>query len=262
MQPDDRTRDFESLALPHIDAVYNVAVWLAGNAADADDVVQEVYLRAFRYFEGYQGGNFRVWMLTIMRNTFITWMNTRHADQLVFHGDAPGGNTEDTEETAWGTPPRDPETLLMERSDSETLQRLMERLPMEYREVLLLREVEDLSYKQIAEVTGLPIGTVMSRLSRARLALRKLWLRTTQSENDNSLSPHPPPVAADHQSRALYLESTGASEFARVGASPPAPREFNRSGIGTVERAAARAVKFSSPPSSHVEQSARNETHF
>jgi DNA-directed RNA polymerase specialized sigma24 family protein len=79
---DDRTRDFEFLPLQHLDAVYNVAVWLAGNAADAEGVVQEVYLRAFRYFEGYQGGNFRVWSLTILRNTFITWANTRRADRL------------------------------------------------------------------------------------------------------------------------------------------------------------------------------------
>lgn len=196
--------------------MHNVAVWLVGNAADAEDVVQEVYLRAFRYFEGYQGGNFRVWLLTIMRNTFITWMNTRRADRLVFHGAAPGGNTENTEETAWGTPPRDPEALLMERFDSETLQRLMQRLPMEYREVLLLREIEDLSYKQVAEVTGLPIGTVMSRLSRARLTLRRLWLRETQTEKDNSLRPHPPPVAADRQSRVLQLESAGASTTFRT----------------------------------------------
>jgi RNA polymerase sigma factor (sigma-70 family) len=234
---DNRTRDFELLALPHLDAVYNVAAWLAGDAADAEDLVQEVYLRAFRYFEGYQGGDFRAWLLTIVRNTFITWMNTRRTDRLMFHGDALVGNTEDTKETAWGTPPRNPEALLMERFASETLQRLMDRMPMEYREVLLLREIEDLSYKQNAEVTGLPIGTAMSRLSRARLALQKLWLRTTQSENDNRLRPHPPPVAADRQSRALHIESTGASEFARVGASPPAPREYNRSGTSTIEGA-------------------------
>jgi Sigma-70, region 4 len=87
---------------------------------------------------------------------------------------------------------------------------------MEYREVLLLREIEDLSYKQVAEVTGLPIGTVMSRLSRARLTLRRLWLRETQTEKDNSLRPHPPPVAADRQSRVLQLESAGASTTFRT----------------------------------------------
>jgi RNA polymerase sigma-70 factor (ECF subfamily) len=88
----------------------------------------------------------------------------------------------DADETMWGSRPRDPEQLLLESIDSQTLGRLMEQLPAEYREVLLLREVEDLAYKEIAEVTGLPIGTVMSRLSRARLSLRKLWLEQVETE--------------------------------------------------------------------------------
>jgi RNA polymerase sigma-70 factor (ECF subfamily) len=134
---DDLRRRFELLALPHLDAAYNLARWLAGNTTDADDVVQDAYLRAYRYFDSFQGGSFRVWLLTIVRNAF----------------------------------------------DSQTLGRLMEQLPTEYREVLLLREVEDLAYKEIAEVTGMPIGTVMSRLSRARLNLRKLWLAQAGTED-------------------------------------------------------------------------------
>ena len=172
---DDRKRRFELLALPHLDAAYNLARWLAGNATDAEDVVQEAYLRAFRYFDAWQGGNFRVWLLTIVRNSFITWVKENRGSRLVFHPDTPAGDTADTEETAWSNPPRDPESLLLERIDSQVLARLMQRLPAEYREVLLLREVEDLSYKEIAKVTEVPIGTVMSRLARARLALRKLW---------------------------------------------------------------------------------------
>jgi RNA polymerase sigma-70 factor (ECF subfamily) len=178
----DRKRRFELLALPHLDAAFNLARWLAGNTADAEDVVQEAYLRAFRYFDAYQGGSFRVWLLTIVRNTFFTWAKENRSSRLVFHAETPTGDTAETETTAWGTSPRDPEALLMERLDSQTLTRLMERLPPEYREVLLLREVEDLAYKEIAAVSGVPIGTVMSRLARARLALRKLWFEEAETE--------------------------------------------------------------------------------
>ncbi|HEY1930870.1 MAG TPA: sigma-70 family RNA polymerase sigma factor [Acetobacteraceae bacterium] len=187
LRHDDRRRRFELLAMPHLDAAYNLARWLAGNAADAEDVVQEAYLRAFRYFDAWRGGNFRVWLLTIVRNSFMTWVKENRGSRLVFHPDAPTGDTADTEATAWSTPPRDPESLLLERIDSQTLARLMQRLPAEYREVLLLREVEDLSYKEIATVIDVPIGTVMSRLSRARLALRKLWDGAQPAEAANGV---------------------------------------------------------------------------
>jgi RNA polymerase sigma-70 factor (ECF subfamily) len=101
---------------------------------------------------------------------------------MVFVPDTPVADSADNEETLWGSRPRDPEALLLESIDSQTLGRLMEQLPAEYREVLLLREVEDLAYKEIAEVTGVPMGTVMSRLSRARLGLRRLWLQQAESE--------------------------------------------------------------------------------
>jgi len=179
---DARRQKFELLALPHLDAAYNLARWLAGNPADAEDVVQDAYLRAFRYFDAFQGGNVRVWLLTIVRNSFLTWLKENRSGRLVFQAETPAIGVSGVEETAWGEPPPDPEALLLERIDSQTLARLMERLPAEYREVLLLRETEDLSYKEIAEVTGVPIGTVMSRLSRARLALRKLWLEAEASE--------------------------------------------------------------------------------
>lgn len=182
----DRKRRFELLALPHLDAAFNLARWLAGNTADAEDVVQEAYLRAYRYFDAWQGGNFRVWLLTIVRNSFFTWAKENRSSRLVFHAETPAGDFPETE-TTWGMPPRDPEALLMQRIDSQTLSRLMERLPTEYREVLLLREVEDLAYKEIAEVTGVPIGTVMSRLARARLALRKLWFGEVEAEAGNAV---------------------------------------------------------------------------
>jgi RNA polymerase sigma-70 factor, ECF subfamily len=179
---DDRRRRFERLALPHLDAAYNLARWLARDPADAEDVVQEAYLRAYRYFDAFQGGDFRVWLLTIVRNCFATWARENRSARLTFLPETPLADTAEREETVWGTPPRDPEALLLEMLDGQMLEQLMLRLPPDYREVLLLREVEDLSYKDIATVTGVPIGTVMSRLARARLALRRLWLAETAKE--------------------------------------------------------------------------------
>ncbi len=172
--------DFELLALPHLDAAYNLARWLTGNTEDASDVVQEAYLRAFRYFGVYKGGNMRVWLLTIVRNSFMTWVRENRSARLVFSNDS--RVSEGAEEAMWGTPPRDPEALLLASIDAATLDRLMGRLPPEHREVLVLRELEDLSYREIADVTGVPVGTVMSRLARARLALRRLWL-TSETES-------------------------------------------------------------------------------
>jgi len=172
---DDRRRRFELLALPHLDAAFNLARWLAGNTTDAEDVVQDAYLRAYRYFDAFQGGNFRVWLLTIVRNAFVTWVKENRSGRMVFVPDTPVADSADSEEAMWGSRPRDPESLLLESVDSQMLGRLMEQLPAEYREVLLLREVEDLSYKEIATISATPMGTVMSRLARARQALRRLW---------------------------------------------------------------------------------------
>jgi RNA polymerase sigma-70 factor (ECF subfamily) len=175
---DDRKRQFELLALPHLDAAFNLARWLAGSPSDAEDVVQEAYLRAYRYFDSFQGGNFRVWLLSIVRNSFINWVKENRSGRLLFQAEPAGSETE----TMWAQRPRDPEALLLDSIDSQTLETLMQRLPVEYREVLLLREVEDLAYKEIAAITATPIGTVMSRLSRARLALRALWLGADSRE--------------------------------------------------------------------------------
>lgn len=153
--------------MPHLDAAFNLARWLTGNAADAEDVVQDAYLRAFRYLDAFRGDNFRVWLLTIVRNSFLDWIKDNRSARIVFHPDPA--------DTDWADPSPNPETMLLERVDSDTLTRLVAALPAEYREVLILREIEDLPYKDIAAVTGVPTGTVMSRLSRARLALRKAW---------------------------------------------------------------------------------------
>lgn len=183
---DDRRRRFELLALPHLDAAYNLARWLAGNAADAEDVLQDAYLRAFRYFDAFRGPDMRVWLLSIVRNSFMTWAKTNRSGRLVF------GAIEQTdpavpEETLWGAGSDDPETALMRSVDRNTLARLVEGLPAEYREVLLLREVEELAYRDIARIVGVPVGTVMSRLSRARLLLRRRWHEAAAKEGADGL---------------------------------------------------------------------------
>jgi RNA polymerase sigma-70 factor (ECF subfamily) len=165
---DARTRRFELLAMPHLDAAFNLARWLTGNPTDAEDVVQDAYMRAFRYFDAFRGENFRVWLLTIVRNSFLDWVKDNRSTRLVFQ---PVDDAVEQEPD----PQPNVETMLLERVDTATLNALVEQLPAEYREVIILREIEDLSYKEIAAVTGVPSGTVMSRLSRARLALRKAW---------------------------------------------------------------------------------------
>lgn len=169
----NRTRRFELLAMPHLDAAFNLARWLTGNTADAEDVVQDAYLRAFRYLDAFRGDNFRVWLMTIVRNSFLDWLKDNRSGRQMFEP-APA-------ELEWVDPSPGAEAMLLDRVDSETLNTLMARLPTEYREVLILREIEELSYKEIAAVTATPAGTVMSRLSRARLALRKAWLENEKS---------------------------------------------------------------------------------
>ena len=154
--------------MPHLDAAFRLARWLTGNTADAEDVVQDAYLRAFRYLDAFRGDNFRVWLLTIVRNSFLDWLKDNRSGRQLFQP-APA-------EQEWTDPSPGPEAMLLDRVDSETLGSLMAGLPAEYREVLILRELEELSYKDIAAVTGVPAGTVMSRLSRARLALRRAWI--------------------------------------------------------------------------------------
>jgi len=153
------TQRFEDVALPHIDAAYNVARYLVRDATAADDVVQEAYLRALRGFANYRGGDAKAWLLAIVRNCAYTWLAAHRTDRA----DA----TIDVE--ALGDPYAEtPEQAAARASDANALRALIERLPEPYRETLVLRELEELSYKEIAQITGVPIGTVMSRLARAR----------------------------------------------------------------------------------------------
>jgi RNA polymerase sigma-70 factor (ECF subfamily) len=169
---DDRRGRFEAQVLPHLDAAYRYARWLSRSTNDADDVLQEATLRAYKGFENLRGSDAKAWLLTIVRNCHLTTLSQRQRHTLV---PLPEDHDELGVELVASTP--GPEAVAMERDEQRTLQRLLAALPEEHREVLVLREVEDLDYREIATITSLPIGTVMSRLARARASLRTLWLQ-------------------------------------------------------------------------------------
>jgi RNA polymerase sigma-70 factor (ECF subfamily) len=158
---DDRRRRFEAQALPHLDAAYNLARWLSRSPTDADDIVQDAMLRAFRAFDGFRGGDAKPWLLTIVRNC---WLSAGAASRR-------RGHTE-LRDTVADTG-ADPEESAIQSGHQRRLDAMIARLPEDFREVLILREMEDMSYREIADITGAPIGTVMSRLARARTMLRE-----------------------------------------------------------------------------------------
>jgi len=164
---------FEQAVLPHLDAAYNLARWLTRNDQDAQDVTQEAFLRAFRFFDGYQGGNMRAWLLTIVRNTCYTWLRQNRAPEAA---GAPG-NTDDGWVEVPADPAGQPEVQFIRAADRRLLREALELLPEEFREALVLRELEGFSYKEIADITDVPLGTVMSRLARARKQLQQSVLR-------------------------------------------------------------------------------------
>lgn len=168
MEPSELDR-FEAVMLPHLGAAYRVARYLLRSDFDADDVVQEAFLRALRYFGGFRGegaGPSRAWLLTIVRNTAFTWRRRQPAEESTTEFDEQVHSDEAAGE--------DPESVLAGGDARETVARLLERLPADLREVIVLREIEGLSYQEISEVAGVPVGTVMSRLSRARQRLQKV----------------------------------------------------------------------------------------
>jgi RNA polymerase sigma factor (sigma-70 family) len=174
----NKAKRFQYIALPHLNAAHNLARWLTKNDFDAEDIVQEAYLRAFKYFDSFSGNNARAWLLSIVRRTCYDWLRkNRMLVTTPLAEDAECGEISE----AIGFPDQqaaaNPETALLHRRDAELLNRLIEELPPDYRAVLILREMEDLSYREIAEVVGVPIGTVMSRLARARSLLLKTWKR-------------------------------------------------------------------------------------
>jgi RNA polymerase sigma-70 factor, ECF subfamily len=170
---------FDQVVMPHLDAAYNLAHWLVRNTHDAEDIVQESYLRAFKFFGGYQGGDSRAWVLKIVRNTSYSFLEKNR----------PAGLAEEFDEkihTA-STERPDTETALLRLLDSRMVREALAELSVTFREVLVLRELEDMSYKEIAEVMGTPIGTVMSGLARGRAQLRERLLRMRDGKEHRDL---------------------------------------------------------------------------
>ena len=165
MNATDPQSQFEQIVMPHLDAAYNLARWLAGNDHDAEDIAQEACLRAFRFLNGFRGGNSRSWLLTIVRNTAFTWLKQNRPQAVVSIGEEEMLEIEDPAAAA-------NHSAALHHADRDVLRAALEQLPMEFREVLILRELEGLSYKEISEVAAVPIGTVMSRLARARKQLQ------------------------------------------------------------------------------------------
>jgi len=172
---DDRRRRFETQALPHLDAAYNLARWLTRSSAEADDIVQDAMLRAFRAFDTFRGNDVKPWLLAIVRNCCLTRLRDRRTKL-----DMPLPETESDHGDAFVAMDADPETVVAAADEARQLDRIIAEMPAEYREVLVLREMEDMSYRDIAAATGAPIGTVMSRLARARALLKDRWLAHAQ----------------------------------------------------------------------------------
>jgi RNA polymerase sigma-70 factor (ECF subfamily) len=164
-EPDPRgkLKLFEETILPHLNAAYKLARWLTGNEHDAQDVVQEAYLRAFRFFDGFRGGDGKAWLLTVVRNTCHTWRRQEKRDI--------GNEPFDEMEHSSSRQPFNQEEKLVDASRMTVMRNCIEKLPLEFREVLVMRELQDMSYRAISDAAGLPVGTVMSRLSRARKRL-------------------------------------------------------------------------------------------
>jgi RNA polymerase sigma-70 factor (ECF subfamily) len=166
---------FAEVVLPHLDAAYNLARWLVRNDIDAEDIVQDSCVRALRYFGNYRGGDARAWLLTIVRNACYRWLRKNRAGAPVtaFDEEIHSGRVEAP----------NPEAILLKRADGHLLELAMSQLPDRFREVLVLRELEGLSYREIAGVMGVPVGTVMSSLSRARERFRQTVIGLTKHDD-------------------------------------------------------------------------------
>lgn len=182
--PDARTEDFQDLFVPHLDAAFNLARFLSRDSDVAQDIVQDAYMRAFRAFDGYRGGEPRAWILAIVRNCYRAWIAQRQNERARIAEPTP------QDDLGWGlgavileeiadTDHETPEAELERQSEIEAVRQVIETLPEPFREVLILRELEELGYRQIADIIEAPVGTVMSRLARARRLFGAAWLRHT-----------------------------------------------------------------------------------
>ena len=180
--------NFERVALPHMPAAFNLAFWLVRSQADAEDVVQEAYLRAFRAFDQFRGVDARPWLLAIVRNVAYRWLsNRRRSANVISLNEAFERNGEGAEAAQVASDAPSSEARLIGEVDRAIVHSALAELPPIFREVLMLREIEGLRYQEIAEVTGAPIGTVMSRLSRGRSELRKVLSRLMEKDEPHAL---------------------------------------------------------------------------
>ncbi|HEV3257607.1 MAG TPA: sigma-70 family RNA polymerase sigma factor, partial [Gemmataceae bacterium] len=174
LQQEDRRARFQEVIVPHLDAAYNLARWLTRNDHDAEDVVQEAYLRAFQFFGGFRGADGRAWLLTIVRNTCYTWLQQNRAREPVA--------VFDEQLHSPAAAQSGPEALVLSSEDQQLVRQAVEELPVEFREVIVLRDLEGLSYKDIAHIAAIPMGTVMSRLARARQRLQQSLAQRMKKE--------------------------------------------------------------------------------
>ncbi len=176
MLEEEKLARFEQCIMPHMNAAYNLARWLTGKDEDAQDVVQDAYLRAFKFFGGFRGGDSRSWLLRIVRNVFNDWLHEhRHEEQVAPFDENIEYPDVDCER---------PDTALLHKADAAMMKRAIESLPVEFREVLVMRELEGMSYKEISDIADVPLGTVMSRLARAREQLRKELIDYMRNEKE------------------------------------------------------------------------------
>ena len=173
---------FEQLVLPHMDAAYNLARWLVRNPHDAEDLAQEAMTRAIRFFHGFRGGDARAWLLTIVRNSCFTWLGRNRAKDLAefdeeAHSPGISAHGKQSSNQSGIQAPADPEAMAVAESESARVRAALEELPVIFREAVVMRELEGMSYKEIADVTGVSIGTVMSRLARGRDRLRAILVQ-------------------------------------------------------------------------------------
>jgi RNA polymerase sigma-70 factor (ECF subfamily) len=239
-----RSSRFQQLALPHLDAAYNLARWLCGNANDADDVVQEAFMRAFRFFDTFRGDSARPWLLAIVRRTWYTEWRRRASSQEVVEFD---DTMDDATFEGWSAGGDDPQTLLIRGEDAKLVHDALARLPVEYREVLILRELEEMGYREIAAVTDVPIGTVMSRLARGRRKLAALLMPAQRG------SPAAPPPGSSGPAKPSRGEgATGAAGAAgaadaKRGADRAEPGDQAHSAIPTASITPLRAASGARP---------------
>ena len=192
MSDSTRAAQFQAAAMPYMDAAYNLARWLTGNDQDAEDVTQEAFLRAFKFFDGFRGGDARTWLLTIVRNTFYPqYRKAKGRDESTEFDEEYHSSDEDCLVPAMTRPQADPAAILAGREDVRLLDQAIGELPDEFREALVLRELEDLSYKQIAATLDVPIGTVMSRIARARGLLLQAYKRLSGESHEMHRSAKP-----------------------------------------------------------------------